>query len=119
MTDIKIDEIIKTKAELAFYYENLAYAVDSSEGQKIIIELKSVLNDLQNELVGISIQDLPAPYYEFDKTDLQRMKALRAKKEILSSIVGGFDSQVLLAASKRLKDEIDLLKKGEPAEASY
>ena len=119
MTDLKTDEIIKAKAELAFYFENLAYAVDSNEGQKIVTELKSVLNDLNNDLVRISIQDLPARYYEFPKDDLQKMKALRAKKELLSSLINSFDSTVLFAASKREKEAIELLKAGEPMEVAY
>lgn len=115
----RVDLAIEEKARLAFYYEELAYSVATGDGQKIVVELRSVLNDLNNSLVAVSMQDLVAPYYEFPKDDLQRMKALRAQKDILNKILIGLDSELLLSESKKLKETIERLKLSESLEPAY
>lgn len=120
MTDEeKLNENIEAKAKLAYYMEELAYAVNTPDGQKILVELRSVLNDLNNSLITVSMQELSGPYYEFPKDDLQKMKALRAKKEILRGILTGLDGDLLLKESSKLKASIEVLKNGQSLEAAY
>lgn len=115
----EIDELIKHKATLAEYYENLSYAVESSDGKLIITEINSQLNDINNELFTITNQNLKFPFFEYSKEDLQKMKAYRSQQHVLNSLLGSFIKKDLQDQAKTLKNEVELLAKGEPIEPIY
>ena len=73
-----------------------------------------VLNHIKNALIGIemrildlSSKDLPAPWFEFDKEDLQLMKALRGQKQILEVLLDTLNPEKQKEISIKARREAD------------
>lgn len=117
--DKEREEQIRVNEELVLYYRDLATSVNSLDGRKIITEIASQANDLNNYLSSVSLQPLAPPYYEYHKDDLQKMKATRAKIEALSLLLNTLNAEYLLNEANRASEKVKTLKAGEPLEPSY
>ena len=117
--DKEREEQIRVNEELVLYYRDLATSVGSLDGQKIITEIASQANDLNNYLTSVSLQPLAPPYYEYPKDDLQKMKATRAKIEALSLLLNTFNAEYLLEEANKASEKVKTLKAGEPLQAAY
>lgn len=115
----KREESIQLHQELNRYYQDLAFAVKDSAGQKILIEINSQLNDLQVQLQNVALKPLDAPYYEYHKDDLQKLKSYRAQISILNTLMATFNYDTLIAKSMKAINVAEKLKAGEPLEARY
>lgn len=113
------EEQIRINEELVLYYRDLATSVGSLDGKKIIAEIASQSNDLNNYLSSVSLQPLSPPYYEYHKDDLQKMKATRAKMEALSLLLNSLNTEYLLDQAAKAAQKIQTLKAGEPLAAAY
>jgi len=117
--DKKRDELIQLNERLASYYQNLAYAVNDESGKKILVEVNSQLNDLNIALQNIALKPLNAPYYEYEKDDLQSLKALRSKIDGFNQLLGSLNSDILMAKASKAATKAESLKEGEPLEVKY
>lgn len=109
MTPEQREQLIKTNEELVIYYNNLAYTMNSEAGKQIVTELTSKLNDLNNDLYNVAMRSLDPPYYEYHKDELQKMKALRAQKDIIAIVINDFDPkrlQQLALESRAIADKL-------------
>lgn len=112
------EDEVELKAKQASYFETLAHAIKSAEGQAILTEIKSRLNDRNNELYSISMKNMSFPF-EYSKEELNQMKCLRAQQEELKSMIAALDPEANMEVTKKLRQEIQLLKTGEPIEPIY
>lgn len=115
----EIQAKIELKLEWAQHYENLIHSLKSAHGQSIIAEIQNKINEVLRHLTTLSLQDLPAPYYEYHKDDLQRMKAYRAQKQILEELKQDFNIEKLTEKVTFLRKEADALKNGASPEPVY
>ena len=115
----KREELIKLNEQLASYYQNLAYAVNDESGKKILVEINSQLNDLNIALQNIALKPLSAPYYEYEKDDLQSLKALRSKIDGFNQLLGSLQPDSLMAKATKAANKAESLKDGEPLEVRY
>jgi hypothetical protein len=114
-----INEIIEIKAEWAKHYEDLASALSSVAGLSILTEIQNKINYKNKDLVSVSLQPLDYPYYEYHRDDLQKMKAIRSQIGVLEELKRELNPELLLEKTKKLRDEIQNLKNGEPLEPVY
>lgn len=117
--DKEREEQIRINEELILYYRDLATSVNSLDGRKIITEIASQSNDLNNYLTSISLQPLAPPYYEYHKDDLQKMKSTRAKIEALSLLLNTLNAEYLLKEANKASEKVKAIKTGEPLQAAY
>lgn len=117
--DKKRDELIKLNEQLASYYQNLAYAVNDESGKKILVEINSQLNDLNLALQNVALKPLSAPYYEYEKDDLQSLKAFRSKIDGFNQLLGSLNPEGLMAKATKCANKAESLREGEPLEAKY
>jgi|TARA_R110000822_G_scaffold138001_3_gene275515 hypothetical protein len=119
MEDKKVKEKITDLNNKLGKLEKLLYGLKTPEGKIILTMMENTLLIHQQGLEAISLQELAAPYYEYDKNDLQKMKALRAKIDVLRELVGKFDITKLEAEISLLRNQVINVSEGEPLQPIY
>lgn len=109
---------IQKYQELARRYENLGYAIKSPEGQLILEEVKSILNQVKSLLYNVAMKDIPFPY-EYTKEELQEQKQLRAQLSILNELSLRLSDEECLKLSSDAKQKCQALISGVPVNPAY
>jgi len=99
-------------------YENLAYAVKSPEGQKVLQEVLFLLDEVKSGLYNVAMSNIPFPY-EYSKEELQRQKQLRSQLEVLNQLATRLDYEQCMALAMNYKEKYSKVLAGEPTEAVY
>lgn len=113
--DAKINKLLESASKA----EKLGYALRENSGQVIMEELRSQRDILRLSLETVSMQKLPAPFFEYSKEDLQKMKALRAQLSFIDEFLDKLDDEKLLQVAKEKRLESRAYAKGEPIKPAY